>query len=675
MKNLIKKIVAGMSAAAVLIFGSSLPIPKAENFSAWIVANAALGEAENFLGTGTDSSGVTIYNTNSKYSFNMNGRSCYQGIVFDDSKSTAQITYDISDIDTLSFTIGHVDNTSNGNATAKFYLDGDEYDSFTMYWTMPLMEYELDCSFADSLQIIIERDGASSYAFTDVTVDGISAARPSKAPEYKSAEDFLNQSFAGVNVREGNVDSREPDFYMNGRGYYQGIIFESTNVSREVDFNVENVDTVSFTIGHIDNDDGNNATMRFYLDDKEYDSVNLYWNMNLVDYTLDVTDAKTIRIVVERSGAYGENSCYAFADVSVDNYEPEKKHTIAEYDTVEGFLKSGHDSSNISVANPKAVEPQFNMNGRNYFQGLVFTNTNQNADVSYNVENLKSLSFTIGHIDNSGTSNATAVFYLDEKKYDSVDLFWTMPLQQYVLDVSEAKVLRIVIQRSGAYGENSSYAFAEFAVDKIQPSKYHVVPQYGTPYEFINSGFATSGIWIPNIEAKEPEYYINEKGYYQGLVFSNSNQSASVCYNVENLDSVSFTIGHVDGSGSGKAKFTFYLDNKKYNEVSLTSDMEPLEYTIECPETTVLKINITRSGAYADNSGYVLADVSIVPKDLKGDCNNDGSFTIADAILLQKWLLAVSNTKLADWESADFCEDGNLNIFDLAMMKCKLVNV
>lgn len=60
MKNLIKKFVAGMSAVAVLMFGSSLPIPKAEDPSAQIVANAALGEAENFLGTGTDSSGVTI---------------------------------------------------------------------------------------------------------------------------------------------------------------------------------------------------------------------------------------------------------------------------------------------------------------------------------------------------------------------------------------------------------------------------------------------------------------------------------------------------------------------------------------------------------------------------------------------------------------------------------------
>ena len=415
--------------------------------------------------------------------------------------------------------------------------------------------------------------------------------------------------------------------------------------------------------------------MRFYLDDKEYDSVNLYWNMNLVDYTLDVTDAKTIRIVVERGGGNYDYSCYAFGDVSVDNYDPVKKHTVAEYDTVEAFLKSGHDSSNIKVANPEAVEPQFNMNGRNYYQGLIFSNAKNNSDVSYNVENISSFSFTIGHVDNSDTANATAVFYLDNKKYDSVALYWTMPLQYYTLDVSGANTLRIVIERGGGNYDYSCYAFAEFAVDEIQPSKYHVVPQYDTPYEFINSGFATSGIWIPNIEAKEPEYYINEKGYYQGIVFSNSKNSASVCYNVETLDSVSFTIGHVDSSDGASAKFTFYLDNKKYNEVSLTSDMEPFEYTIECPETTVLKIDITRGGGNYDYSSYALADVTIVPKELKGDCNNDGSFTVADVVLLQKWLLAVPGTKLADWKSADFCEDGNLDIFDLAMIKRKLVNV
>lgn len=673
MKNLIKKFVAGMSAVAVLMFGSSLPIPKAEDPSAQIVANAALGEAENFLGTGTDSSGVTIYNTNSKYSFNMNGRSCYQGIVFDDSKSTAQITYDISDIDTLLFTVGHVDNTSSGNATAKFFLDGDEYDSFTMYWTMPLMEYELDCSFADSLQIIIERDGASSYAFTDVTVDGISAARPSKAPEYKSAEDFLNNSFAGTNVRVGNVDSREPDFYMNGRGYHQGIVFFDSQASASVCYNVENINSIKFTVGHIDNSSTASNNAIIYLDDREYDKIPLYWNMNLIDYELDVSNVKNIRIEIIRGG-WGADSCgYAFGDISVDDYDPVRKYEIAEHDTIESFLNGGYGASNIWVANPESVNPDFYMNGRGYYQGLVFSDVYGNSTVNYNVENINLISFTIGHVDNTGDTRTTVKLYLDDNEVDSIDLFWNMPLKKYNLDVSNAKVLRIVVPRSGWGGDECSYAFAEFSIDSNYPIRLHSIPKYNDSYDFLQRGFeATAGTWIPNIEAKEPEFYMSEQGFFQGVVFPAAKSDDRICYNVENLNSISFTIGHIDSSENGNATLSFFLDSKNYSQLELKPDMENTPYTIDVSNASVLQINISRD-QWGKSVGYALADVSIVPKEIKGDCNNDGKFTVADAVLLQKWLLAVPDTKLADWEAADLCEDGVLDVFDLCLMKRKLI--
>ena len=59
---------------------------------------------------------------------------------------------------------------------------------------------------------------------------------------------------------------------------------------------------------------------------------------------------------------------------------------------------------------------------------------------------------------------------------------------------------------------------------------------------------------------------------------------------------------------------------------------------------------------------------------LREDVNNDGSFNIADAVLLQKWLLAVPDTELSDWKAADLCEDGVLNVFDLCAMRQELTN-
>ena len=78
------------------------------------------------------------------------------------------------------------------------------------------------------------------------------------------------------------------------------------------------------------------------------------------------------------------------------------------------------------------------------------------------------------------------------------------------------------------------------------------------------------------------------------------------------------------------------------------------------------------------NSDYNDVQISIVVKpaqDVEGDCNGDGQFDIADAVLLQKWLLAVPDTHFANWKAADMCEDNRLDVFDLCIMKRKLINM
>ena len=57
-----------------------------------------------------------------------------------------------------------------------------------------------------------------------------------------------------------------------------------------------------------------------------------------------------------------------------------------------------------------------------------------------------------------------------------------------------------------------------------------------------------------------------------------------------------------------------------------------------------------------------------------GDCNDDDDFNVSDVVLLQKWLLAVQDTHLTNWQAADLCEDGKLDVFDLVIMKQKLIN-
>ena len=74
--------------------------------------------------------------------------------------------------------------------------------------------------------------------------------------------------------------------------------------------------------------------------------------------------------------------------------------------------------------------------------------------------------------------------------------------------------------------------------------------------------------------------------------------------------------------------------------------------------------NIAEIKIYGESAG----EAAII-----GDVNKDGSFSVADAVMLQKWLLNVPNATLTDWKSADLCADGIIDVFDFCKMRELLV--
>ena len=73
---------------------------------------------------------------------------------------------------------------------------------------------------------------------------------------------------------------------------------------------------------------------------------------------------------------------------------------------------------------------------------------------------------------------------------------------------------------------------------------------------------------------------------------------------------------------------------------------------------------------YDNTSADVVIRLKYSPS---GDVNNDGRFTVSDAVVLQKWLFADSSVDLRNWKAANFCNDDNLDIFDFCMMRKKLI--
>ena len=55
-----------------------------------------------------------------------------------------------------------------------------------------------------------------------------------------------------------------------------------------------------------------------------------------------------------------------------------------------------------------------------------------------------------------------------------------------------------------------------------------------------------------------------------------------------------------------------------------------------------------------------------------GDCNLDGTVSVADVVMLQKWLLA-SSDQLTCWRNADMNKDHTIDVFDLSLLKRMLL--
>lgn len=73
-----------------------------------------------------------------------------------------------------------------------------------------------------------------------------------------------------------------------------------------------------------------------------------------------------------------------------------------------------------------------------------------------------------------------------------------------------------------------------------------------------------------------------------------------------------------------------------------------------------------------DDGGWIVPGTT--KNTVMGDVNADGELTIADAVLMQKWILSVPESDLADWEAGDLCQDGIIDAFDLCAVRQLLIS-
>lgn len=83
--------------------------------------------------------------------------------------------------------------------------------------------------------------------------------------------------------------------------------------------------------------------------------------------------------------------------------------------------------------------------------------------------------------------------------------------------------------------------------------------------------------------------------------------------------------------------------------------------------------NICQWEYWGGNGQKFIIEPVIESPHIAGDVNADGIFSVADVVLMQKWLLAAPDITLDNWKSGDLCEDNRLDTFDLCLMKRMLI--
>lgn len=386
------------------------------------------------------------------------------------------------------------------------------------------------------------------------------------------------------------------------------------------------------------------------------------------------------------------SAIFAFSFCLVwDKGKVEVKAATAADTVLTEFLNSGYDASGITLYDGSNEYNYFQMNGRNYYQGIKFDRYNVNQVtyhpyISFNVENYSKISFDLGHVDNTELTDFTLSVYRDGNWYRDIKQSAFDLCQRIEIDLTGISTIKFEFARGkGAKG------FGDICLDGYAPSMTHSTPQFENGNEIVKSAFNTYGVTKYD-NSDNNCMQINGKKYYQGLKFEYFN-SNTVYYpygelNVENIDSISFVVGHIDDTSLANRELTIYLDNKYYYTLNLNANDISRSYKIDTSKASTITFVFSRGrggfglanfvlnedydsitdGSYSDKSK--IKDIDLLLR--KGDIDGNGTINLYDVIAVAKYMMGMITFNSDEMLLADYNEDSKVDLYD-AVELAKLI--
>ena len=555
--------------------------------------NGAMG---SFFDT---SSKISVYSGSDKSkSFQMNGRTYYEGLAF---SATGSTTLNVDGCKKLTCSLGHIDNTEAGNGTFNFYIDDKLVESKEVTANSPVQNCEIEIP-KDSSCLRIELTGSANYGVGDIILDSLAVENKHTAPAYTNVKELITSAY---NLHQGTKyfgDSDAASFNVNGRSYYEGIVFTSytSDTKGTATFNTENCNKLSFSVGKLDNANANKAVLHVYYDNVEKEKVEIsaYDNAKKVD--LDVSAAAEVKLVVE-----SYSSKYALMDITADKLTVDVEHKYPKYDSVKDLLKNAYDYPAEARIYADGIETDsFKMCGRTYYEGVTITqggvdNGLKVHNICMNVEDINTISWDAGFISDADYFHDSVLnVYIDNELKEKIELTRSMPIKECSYDVSKATTIRLEFN----INSYSAYGIGNIRADKKNPSIDTVIPEYKNVGELLKSGYNRHHVEVYDGSAPDTRFItIGDKQYPSGITLSASGSSDQpfISFNTENVDGLKFTIGLVSYvySIDSSSTLSVYKDNKLVQKISMSSVSEPVTVAVDTKDTDVVRLIMEASGS------------------------------------------------------------------------------
>lgn len=546
-----------------------------------------------------DSNNVTVYKDKHDR-FKVQGNSYEQGFVM--YRLGSFMTINVSEFDSVSFSIARTDDSGSTENKLNVLLDGEKYDYFEVHADTITSDITIDLSDIDVMRLYVDGDGTMcDVAVFDMEFTKFAKGEGSdtETPDTPVADGSIvvpveYQDYDNFGVTRYNDPHNS--FSVLGVSYDNGYVFE--NMGGWLLFNTAGMTDFTFSVGRLDESSDQENKIYVEIDGAEYDYYNVYADAVNKDIHITLDGQEHImKIYTEGDGVSSQVAMFGARAVFGDAPQtPEiPQNVVLSPETAEPYKTCDR----IEIVNEKQM--QFSVGGHGASKGYIMGPIE--CGMLFNVYGYNKLTMTVGRNDGSELKQGKLYFYADGYEVECITIEPDVPPKQVEIDLhgdtktlyiyKEGDILSPQIGIYDMYFEGTKLPMGAFDIPEtaiVLPTDY--LPTQTGRIEGYN-GFGES-------------FTVAGEQFEEGFVISNYEQSSIAIDNVGRTE-LHFDMGCVHDRNDAELRerrITIYLDGVAVQNYLITTAAGI--QSIDVDITDVSKIEITTDSGDVNSASIAL---------------------------------------------------------------------